>query len=355
MFFSTPCRKGKGTHFGIKRLRRFIAQCSRNYTRNSYILMGDIKGYFMSIDRARLWQRLEEFIRMKYTGEDTEKLLYQVRTFLFTSPLNHTVIRGSRKAWAELPDNKSVFACCGAPKPCDYNGDYTMEMDVNQKGLTIGALPAQIFGNFYLTPFDHYCKHDLQLRFYGRYVDDFFVVHTDKAYLLFIVSLLRSCLQSKGLTLHPHKIRILHYKQGIPFLGAYLKGRILLPGKRLRAGFRQLLYQMDNLPDSTKHEKDIEQWECRFNSYLGMLRQFQARHYMKRMLDKYPRCYFFFHLTDRPYKAVSYFRLYDRRHHYAWKKTMQAYHLQYRKKNAGRVFYRKNKLYQLVYSDLYST
>ena len=348
------CRKGKGTHFGIKRLRRFIAQCSRNYTRDCYILMGDIKGYFMSIDRARLWRQLEEFIRMKYTGEDTEKLLYQVRTFLFTSPLNHTVIRGSRKAWSELPDNKSVFACCGAPKPCDYNGDYTMEMDVNQKGLTIGALPAQIFGNFYLTPFDHYCKHDLQLRFYGRYVDDFFVVHTDKAYLLFIVSLLRSCLQSMGLTLHPHKIRILHYKQGIPFLGAYLKGRILLPGRRIRAGFRLLLYQIDNLPDSAKHEKSIEQWECRFNSYLGMLRQFQVRHYMKRMLDKHPRCHFFFHLTDSPYKAVSYYRLYERRHRYVWKKTMQAYHIQFRKKNADHAFYRKNKLYQLVYSDLFN-
>ena len=148
--------------------------------------------------------------------------------------------------------------------------------------------------------------------------------------------------------LHPHKIRILHYKQGIPFLGAYLKGRILLPGKRIRAGFRQLLYQMDNLPDSIRNEKDIEAWSCRFNSYLGMLRQFQARHYTKKMLDKHPRSCFFFHLTGNPLKAVSYYRLCERQHRYIWRKTMQAYHLQFRISNANRPFYRKNKLYQII-------
>jgi len=58
---SYSCRKGKGTHKGIKRLDGFIRQCSQNYSRDCWILKLDIKGFFMSIDRQRLYHRLELF------------------------------------------------------------------------------------------------------------------------------------------------------------------------------------------------------------------------------------------------------------------------------------------------------
>lgn len=342
------CRKGKGTLFGIERLKRFIAQCSANYTRDCYVLMCDIKGYFMSIDRTRLWVNLEKFIREKYMGDDLEKLLWQVHTFLFSSPLNHTLVRGRRALWSELPDSKSVFVSCGAPKPNEYFGEYTEDMDLNGKGLTIGALPAQMFGNFYLTPFDHYCKSVEKLRFYGRYVDDFFVVHTDKEYLKKLVKVLAAYLDGMGLTLHPNKIRILHYKQGIPFLGAYIMGRAVLPGKRIQGGFNRLLREIDHLPDSLAYEKDIERYTARLNSYLGMMQHYNARMYIRNMLDRHPRIKKFFRIDDDLSKAVSHWKIRDDVHKHILKKTNHLYHEQFRRDRKQTDFKDRTTIYNAI-------
>ena len=337
------CRKGRGTLFGIKRLKRFIAQCSANYTKDCFILTGDISGYFMAIGRDTLWQKLETFVRDKYKGDDLEKLLWQTRTFLFSSPLDHTLVRGRRSLWAELPDRKSVFASCGAPKPNEFHGTYTADMDVNQKGLTIGALPAQMLGNFFLTPFDHYCKHHLGLRFYGRYVDDFFVVHTDKEFLKQLIHLLREFLHSLGLELHPNKIRILHYKQGIPFLGAYIKGRVILPGRRIQGGFNHLLRVIDHLPSGIRYDKEVERYVCRLNSYLGKMKHFNARHYIKKQWRKHPRLAWFFKPNGNRTKVTSFYRIRQRQQLYTYRMALLGYHNQFRKRNRHRPFHRKQR------------
>jgi len=51
---SYSCRTGKGIHYGIKRIARFIRSCSQNYQEDCYILKLDIKGYFMSMNRSFL-------------------------------------------------------------------------------------------------------------------------------------------------------------------------------------------------------------------------------------------------------------------------------------------------------------
>ena len=56
---SYSCRKGRGTLYGVRRIRRFIAQCSEGYTRDCYVLKCDLRGFFMSIDRGRLADMLE--------------------------------------------------------------------------------------------------------------------------------------------------------------------------------------------------------------------------------------------------------------------------------------------------------
>lgn len=55
---SYSCRLGKGTLYGIRRLDHFIRSCSENYQKDCYILKLDIKGYFMSINRGILYQKV---------------------------------------------------------------------------------------------------------------------------------------------------------------------------------------------------------------------------------------------------------------------------------------------------------
>lgn len=49
------CREGKGTGYGVDRLEHHIRACSHNYTRKCWALQLDISGYFMSIDRRKLY------------------------------------------------------------------------------------------------------------------------------------------------------------------------------------------------------------------------------------------------------------------------------------------------------------
>ena len=56
---SYSCRIGKGTHFGIQRIDKFIRQCSENYTKDCYILKLNLQGFFMSINKNILFEKPE--------------------------------------------------------------------------------------------------------------------------------------------------------------------------------------------------------------------------------------------------------------------------------------------------------
>ena len=78
--------------------------------------------------------------------------------------------------------------------------------------MPIGNLTSQIFANVYLNALDHYVKHDLSMRYYGRYVDDFVLVHQDREYLRTLIPIIADFLMSTlKLTLHPRKIVLQHY------------------------------------------------------------------------------------------------------------------------------------------------
>jgi len=45
-------------NYGIKRIDHFIRSCSENYSKDCYILKLDIRGYFMSINRKILFDKI---------------------------------------------------------------------------------------------------------------------------------------------------------------------------------------------------------------------------------------------------------------------------------------------------------
>ena len=70
------CRKGKGTDYGIADVKKQIKRVSENYTKEAWILRGDLQGFFMSINRLLLYSLLEKVIREKYHGSDIEWWLW---------------------------------------------------------------------------------------------------------------------------------------------------------------------------------------------------------------------------------------------------------------------------------------
>jgi len=117
---------------------------------------------------------------------------------------------------------------------------------------------------------DQFVKHKLKVKYYIRYTDDFVIVHQDKNYLCEIKNKIADFLQSElKLSLHPQKISIRKYRQGIDFLGyvALPKAKVLRTKVRRRI-FKKLKERVEQF----KSGKITEETLLRsFDSYLGVL------------------------------------------------------------------------------------
>ena len=65
---------------------------------------------------------------------------------------------------------------------------------------------------------DKLIKHELGVEFYGRYMDDFYLIHWDKEYLKFCLEVITSFLETLNLSLNG-KTQIFPFKNGVSFLG----------------------------------------------------------------------------------------------------------------------------------------
>ena len=102
-----------------------------------------------------------------------------------------------------------------------FNGDNTTLF--SGRGLPIGNLTSQLFANVYMNEFDQYMKHVLKVKHYARYTDDFVVVSNSKEYLLSLLPQISKFLDKElKLRMHPKKVEIRKYTEGIDFLGYVL-------------------------------------------------------------------------------------------------------------------------------------
>ena len=93
------CRVGKGTHFGIQRVDKFIRQCSKNYSSDCYILKLDLQGFFMSINKPILFTKLEKFINEKHQSTDKDLILKLCKQVIFNDPTKYCIIKGNKSDW----------------------------------------------------------------------------------------------------------------------------------------------------------------------------------------------------------------------------------------------------------------
>jgi retron-type reverse transcriptase len=105
------------------------------------------------------------------------------------------------------------------------------------KGLPLGNLTSQLLVNIYMNEFDQFVKHQLKVKYYLRYADDFVVLSTDKNYLENILKEMDDFLQTKlKLNLHPDKVFIKTLASGVDFLGwvHFPKHRVLRTATKRR-------------------------------------------------------------------------------------------------------------------------
>ena len=116
----------------------------------------------------------------------------------------------------------------------------------------------------YLSGMDHFIKEKLGIRYYGRYMDDFYLIHEDKAYLQYCRSEIEQYVARLGLRMNK-KTNIFPLRNGIDFLGfhTYLteSGKIIRKVRRSsKCNAQRKLKKQRGLLDREKISlSDIEQ------------------------------------------------------------------------------------------------
>ena len=160
---------GKGTDFGLNRLDGFMHKFYRQHGLEGWVLKCDIRKYFYSIPHEYLKRILEPYV----PEEDVRWLLWYI---------------------------------------IDSTAD---------PGIPIGNQSSQLLAVLCLSPLDHFIKEKLGIKYYGRYMDDFYLIHEDKEYL-------KQCLKDIGMFLAPmgmqlnQKTQIFPLKNGVDFLGFHI-------------------------------------------------------------------------------------------------------------------------------------
>ncbi|MDR3117946.1 MAG: RNA-directed DNA polymerase [Mediterranea sp.] len=271
------CRKGKGTSFGIDRFEHHVRSCSDNYRKQAWVLKLDVKGYFMSINRHKLhtlviaalekyWMQRSDDGRRKGDNMDKETILYLLHQTIYRDPTSNCEVRGNRKDWNDLPPSKSLLR---SPQGV---------------GMPIGDLTSQLFSNVYMHELDVFVKRTLCCKHYGRYVDDFFIVHESKTYLKDLIPVIRDFLWDElGLTLHPNKIYLQECRKGTPFLGCVLKPYRRYAANRSIKSFNKAVNRMsETIKEQNSQNRPMDkQWLVQqrsvLNSYLGYLSGYKSR------------------------------------------------------------------------------
>ena len=194
------CRKGKGTEYALKLLRKYLVETSNYGKSECFYLKIDLSGYFMSIDRKQISEKFSKLIEMKYQGKHKELLLYLTPLIFENNPALNCKYKCNEKLRKKVPERRMM------KKDSPY-------------GMAIGNLTAQAGSNLNLGEFDRYVVRELNLKKYIRYVDDIVIISNSKKELVNSIPLLVKKLEETHQTMNKKKTKIDTAYHGVPFLG----------------------------------------------------------------------------------------------------------------------------------------
>lgn len=85
-------------------------------------------------------------------------------------------------------------------------------------GLPLGNQVSQVFALSYLSGLDHFIAGELGVKYYGRYMDDFYLIVESKEYAKWCLNAITKFVHTLGLELNG-KTQIIPFKNGIKFCG----------------------------------------------------------------------------------------------------------------------------------------
>ena len=157
---------GKGTLYGLECLKSHMLQAYKKYGYNCWIVKADIKKYFYSIDH----NILKDIVRCFVEDEDVWWL-------------------------------------------CEKFIDNTSGV-----GLPLGNQVTQVFALLFLSGLDHFVTGELGVQYYGRYMDDFYLIVETNSYAKYCLQSIQEFISTLKLELN-NKTQIIPFKNGVKYCG----------------------------------------------------------------------------------------------------------------------------------------
>lgn len=184
--------KDKGIGFTRDRLHQHLWNYYCNYGPEGYILLIDFRKFFDNIDHQLLINSLAEKIK---DPETMQLIEYLVSTFAID------VSYLSMEQYEEFKNE--IFDSMTYEPYHERTGEKLL-----YKSLGMGSQISQIAGIFYPTPIDAYCKVVQGCKYYGRYMDDTYVIHHDKEYLAWLLEQIKAVCWDLRIYINLHKTQI---------------------------------------------------------------------------------------------------------------------------------------------------
>ena len=205
------CRVGKGTHAAMRRALHFARG-------HRYALKCDVSKYFPSIDHEVLMGLVGRVVGDPGVLRLLEGIL-------------------ASHADAEVREWEP--------------GGGLFDYSTRRTGLPIGNLTSQFLANVYLNPLDHFVKHELRVRGYVRYMDDFLLFGDDRGELRVCGERIRAKLAELRLRMHTDKYRLMPTGGGVDFAGyvVFADGRIRVRSSSVRRfdrRYRRMLWEVNH-------------------------------------------------------------------------------------------------------------
>jgi hypothetical protein len=265
----------KGVDFCRRRLEYHLHDYFREHGNQGYILKIDYSKFFDNLLHSYVKSVLYDIIEDK-----------RVRSLI------DEMVDSFRQDVSYMDDDEYVQCLITTFNSIDYQflskgkqtGDKWMD-----KSVGIGSHLAQICGIAYPIIIDNFCKTVKGLKWYGRYMDDIYIIHPSKEYLQKLLGELNELSESVGLHINNKKTQIIPLHHEFTFL--QIKYTLTDTGHLVRrasskalARERRRLKSMNRLcEDHRMKYSDVVQ--C-YKSWRGNMEKYDTYHSLQSM-DQY--------------------------------------------------------------------